>query len=84
MRNKTFFIVVLAAMLLVTACADTAIDRRTLVMRNTPHVTKIDFGYEADAWFPNLDENEEWKIAEESEEQTYFNLEYSFVKYVRK
>lgn len=26
MRNKTFFIVVLAAMLLVTACADTAID----------------------------------------------------------
>ena len=50
---------------------------------DTAHVTKIDFGYEADAWFPNLDENEEWKIAEESEEQTYFNLEYSFVKYVR-
>lgn len=49
---------------------------------DTAHVTKIDFGYEADAWFPNLDENEEWKIAEESEEQTYFNLEYSFVKYV--
>ena len=38
---------------------------------DTAHVTKIDFGYEADAWFPNLDENEEWKIAEESEEQTY-------------
>ena len=51
---------------------------------DTAHVTKIDFGYEADAWFPNLDENEEWKIAEESEEQTYFNLEYSFVKYVKK
>ena len=51
---------------------------------DTAHVTKIDFGYEADAWFPNLDENEEWKIAEESEEQTYFNLEYSCVKYVRK
>ena len=33
---------------------------------DTAHVTKIDFGYEADAWFPNLDENEEWKIAEES------------------
>lgn len=33
MRNKTFFIVVLAAMLLVTACADTAIDRHALVMR---------------------------------------------------
>lgn len=41
MRNKTFFIVVLAAMLLVTACADTAIDRHALVMRNNPHVTKL-------------------------------------------
>ena len=36
MRNKTFFIVVLAAMLLVTAWADTAIDRHALVMRNNP------------------------------------------------
>ncbi len=42
MRDKTLFIVVLAVMLLVTACADTAIDRRALVMRNNPHVTKID------------------------------------------
>lgn len=25
---------------------------------DTAHVTKIDFGYEADAWFPNLVENE--------------------------
>lgn len=51
---------------------------------DTAHVTKIDFGYEADAWFPNLDEDAEWKVAEESEEQTYFDLEYAFVKYVRK
>ena len=43
---------------------------------DTAHVTKIDFAYEADSWFPNL--------AEESEEQTYFDLEYTFVKYVRK
>ena len=47
-------------------------------------MTKIDFAYEADSWFPNLDEDPEWKIAEESEEQTYFDLEYTFVKYVRK
>ena len=51
---------------------------------DTAHVTKIDFAYEADSWFPNLDEDPEWKIAEESEEQTYFDLEYTFVKYVRK
>ena len=51
---------------------------------DTAHVTKIDFAYEADSWFPNLDEDPYWKIAEESEEQTYFDLEYTFVKYVRK
>ena len=51
---------------------------------DTAHVTKIDFAYEAASWFPNLDEDPEWKIAEESEEQTYFDLEYTFVKYVRK
>ena len=44
---------------------------------------KIDFGYEADSYFPNLDEMPEWKITAESDEQTYFDLEYSFVKYER-
>ena len=48
---------------------------------DTAHVTKIDFAYEADSYFPNLDEMPEWKIAAESEEQTYFDLEYAFVKY---
>ena len=48
------------------------------------HVTKIDFAYEADAYFPNLDEDPDWEITAESEEQTYFDLEYAFVKYERK
>ena len=47
------------------------------------HVTKIDHDYEADAYFPNLDKMEEWKLEEESEEQTYFDVEYYFRKYVR-
>lgn len=51
---------------------------------DTAYVTKIDFAYEADTWFPNLDEREDWVLAEESEEQTYFNLEYAFTKYIRK
>ena len=50
---------------------------------DTAHVTKIDFAYEADSHFPNLDEMPEWKISAESEEQTYFDLEYTFVKYER-
>ncbi|BCN30135.1 dihydrofolate reductase [Anaeromicropila herbilytica] len=50
---------------------------------NVAHVTKIDFSYQADTYFPNLDEKEEWKITEESEEQTYYDLEYAFYKYER-
>ena len=45
------------------------------------HITKIDYAFEADAYFPNLDEMPEWKITQGSEEQTYFDLEYYFYKY---
>lgn len=48
------------------------------------HVTKINYSYEADTYFPNLDEKEEWVIAAESDEQTYYDIEYTFYKYVRK
>lgn len=48
------------------------------------HVTKIDHDYEADAWFPNLDLDGAWEVTAESEEQTYFDLPYYFVKYERK
>ena len=37
-------------------------------------VTKIDFAYIADSYFPNLDEDPQWHVAAESEEQTYFDL----------
>ena len=47
------------------------------------HITKVDFAYDADAHFPNLDERPEWKITADSEEQTYFDLEYYFYKYER-
>ena len=49
----------------------------------TAHVTKIAFAYEADTYFPNLDELSEWKLSATSDEQTYFDLEYYFVKYER-
>lgn len=48
------------------------------------HVTKIEHAYEADAWFPNLDEMPEWQITADSDEQTYFDLEFRFLKYERK
>lgn len=47
-------------------------------------VTKIDHAFDADAYFPNLDCDKEWELVEDSEEQTYFDLEYHFLKYKRK
>lgn len=46
-------------------------------------ITKIDHEYQADAWFPNLDEMDEWQLVGDTEEQTYFDLEYVFLKYKR-
>jgi dihydrofolate reductase len=48
------------------------------------HVTKIDYSYDADAHFPNLDEKPEWEIVKDSEEQTYFDLEYVFLRYEKR
>lgn len=47
------------------------------------HVTKVDYAYQADAYFPNLDVRPEWKITADSEEQTYFDIEFHWIKYER-
>ena len=51
---------------------------------DTAHLTVIDHTYEADAHFPNLETDEEWVQTRDSEEQTYFDLAYTFVKYERR
>lgn len=61
-----------------------SIYRQMLPYCDTAHVTKIDHVYEADTYFPNLDASEEWEITADSEEQTYFDLVYYFIKYERK
>lgn len=58
--------------------------RQMLPYCKVAHITKIDHVYEADSFFPNLDEMKEWQVTADSEEQTYFDLEYKFVKYERK
>ena len=58
--------------------------RQLLPYCKTAHVTKIDRAYEADAHFPNLDLDEEWQITASSDEQSYFDTTYAFVKYERK
>ncbi len=61
-----------------------SIYRQFLPYVDTAYITYIDYVYQADRYFPNLDKDENWKLVEESEEQTYFNVEYFFRKYVRK
>lgn len=51
---------------------------------NIAHITKIDFAYQADTFFPDLDGKPEWYIAEESEEQTCYDLEYVFCRYEKR
>ena len=58
--------------------------RQMLPYCNVAHITKIDRSYEADAFFPNLDEDPDWEVTAESDEQSYFDTIYSFVKYERK
>ena len=58
--------------------------RQMLPYCNVAHITKIDHSYEADTYFPNLDQDEEWHITADSDEQTYFDIAYQFVKYERR
>ena len=52
---------------------------------DTAYVTYIDHQYAADTFIPNLDEmTDQWELAEESDENTYFDLEYYFRTYKRK
>ena len=61
-----------------------SIYRLMLPYCDTAYVTKIDRAFQADTFFPNLDEMDEWEMTEESEEQTCFDLEFCFTKYERR
>ncbi len=61
-----------------------SIYRMLLPYCDTVLVTKIDRAFQADRFFPNLDESPEWEMTEASEEQTCFDLEYTFTKYERR
>jgi dihydrofolate reductase len=58
-----------------------SIYRAFLPYCDVAHVTCIDHAYEADAYFPNIDKMPEWKLTGESEEKTYFDLEFTFRRY---
>ncbi len=52
---------------------------------DTAYITHIEREYEADAFFPDLDKNEDWELTETGdEEHTYFDLIYYFRKYEKR
>jgi dihydrofolate reductase len=60
-----------------------SIYRQLLPYCRTAHVTKIDRRYDATHFFPNLDIDPAWKLTAESDEQTYFDIPYTFMRYER-
>jgi dihydrofolate reductase len=46
-------------------------------------VTFIDKEYQADSYFPNLDKDPEWELTDESDEQVYFDITYTYRTYRR-
>lgn len=61
-----------------------SIYRQLLPYCDVAHVTKVDHEYQADTYFPNLDKDPDWEITADSDEQTYFDIAYTFLKYERK
>ena len=57
--------------------------RQLLPYCDVVHATRIDMEYQADAHFPNLEKDPEWIVTADSDEQTYFDIPYTFVKYER-
>ena len=58
--------------------------RELLPYCDSAEVTMIDYEYEADAYFPDLDRDPDWEKKEESDEMTYFDIPYTFARYERK
>ena len=51
---------------------------------DTAYITRLDYEYEADTYFPDLDASPEWELSREDEESTYYDLIYNFCVYRRK
>ena len=51
---------------------------------DTAYITKLCYKYQADTHFPNLDLKDNWEMTSESDEMTYFSIEYNYVTYKNK
>ncbi len=57
--------------------------RQLLPYCNVAHVVKLDHSYNANKYFPNLDKDSQWKLTADSDELTYFDIAYEFLRYER-
>ena len=81
-RFKLWVSAILTALVIVIfIIGGESIYRMMLPYCDTAYVTRTDFAYDADTYFPDLDEMPEWKLVKESEEETYFDIEYQFLVY---
>jgi len=55
--------------------------RQFLPYCNVAHITRVNHSYEADTYFPDIEKLPEWRLTGESEEKTYFDLEFTFCRY---
>lgn len=63
-------------------CGGESVYRQFLPYCDIVDITRIDYEYDSDTHFPKLDESE-WQITARSEEKTYFDIIYEFVRYER-
>lgn len=47
------------------------------------HVVKMDHAYAANRFFPDLDKEKDWNLTADSDEYTYFDIAYEFLRYER-
>ena len=60
-----------------------SIFRQFLPWCATADITAVDYRYDGDSFLPALDRDPSWKLLHESEEETYFDLPFTFQRYIR-
>ncbi len=60
-----------------------SIYRQFLPWCGTAEITAVDYRYDGDRFLPALDRDPSWKLIAESEEETYFDLPFTFRRYIK-
>lgn len=64
-------------------CGGEEVYRLFLPYCSTADITRVDYSYDGDRFLENLDHSAEWELTMESEEESYFDLTFTFRHYER-